>query len=134
MKGSISAKDRQVQKPGKATIEVKLELREDATVTISNLDLLGHVLTNWGIDACRPLPLCDLESLSRVLLEWRRPTTLTLRPKKEQQEDKIVKALKKGKTVRDQLKLSITDDAGNTETEKLKFALKRQLKKPGKKR
>ncbi len=54
-----------------------------------------------------------------------RSTTLTLRPKKPKHAKKIAKALKRGRKATAKLKVSLTDEAGNTESRRLQVKLRR---------
>jgi hypothetical protein len=109
LEGSASAKGKQKQKGKKIVVKVKVKAEEDLEAKAT-----GKVKVN---------PTYKLKPKT-MQVAGASSKTMQLVPKKKHGK-KIVKAMKKGKKAKAKLTVKLTDEAGNTETEKLSVKLKR---------
>ena len=109
--GKATAKKKQKQKGKKIAIKAKVSASEDLSATGKGKIKVGKKSYKLG-------PFTNSVSSGDS-------KSLKLKPKKSKDAKKIAKALKKGKKATAKLTVKLTDDAGNTETEKLSVKLKR---------
>ena len=111
LEGSPTAKGKQKQKGKKIIVKAKVTAGE-------NLDAEGNGRVKVGKRsyALKPQSKSVFSGSSK---------NLKLKPKKSKDAKKIAKALKKGKKAKAKLTVKLTDEAGNTKTEKLSVRLKR---------
>ena len=126
LKCSVFAKKKQKQQGNKAIVKVKVKVKEDTTVKVSNVNQLwgDWFIVQGGKAIGDNLVAIEAKDNGKVKRE-----TLKLRPKKKA-ERKIVKALKKRKKVKDKLKLTLTDEARNKGINVYSFALYPELHQP----
>lgn len=112
----ISGKKKQKQKGKKVKVKVKVTANEDLT-TVS-----GGTLKGKGLKKVK------LKSLTKSLGTGE-SVTVTLKPKKKKATKKVVKKLGQKKKVTANIKVTGTDDLGNSEDRTLKVKLKGKPKK-----
>jgi plastocyanin len=110
VEGSATTKKTQKQKGKKILVKVTVKANEDLDAKGS-----GKVKVN---------PTYKLKTQTKSISEGK-SKTLKLKPKKSKDAKKISKYLRRGKKATAKLKVKLTDEAGNTETEKLTVKLKR---------
>ena len=108
--GSASAKKTQKQKGKKIVVKAKVKAKED-------LEATGKGKIKVGKKSYK------LKKSSKSVSSGK-SKTLKLKPKKSKDSKKIVKALKKGKKAKAKLKVTLSDELGNTKTNKLSVKLK----------
>jgi hypothetical protein len=111
LKGSATAKKTQKQKGKKIVVKAKAKAKEDLTAKGK-----GRVKVKKKTYKLKPVTKSVSSGSSK---------NLKLKPKKSEDAKKIAKALKQGTKAKAKLTVKLTDEAGNTKTEKLSVKLKR---------
>jgi hypothetical protein len=111
LEGSASAKKKQKQKGKKIVVKAKAKAGEDLSAKGK-----GEIKVKKKTYKLKPVTKSVSSGSSK---------NLKLKPKKSKDRKKIAKALKKGKKAKAKLTVKLTDEAGNSETEKLLVKLTR---------